>query len=187
MHAAVYYENGGPEVLRYEQVPDPTPGPTEVLVKVAAGVKWPGAIHEGNGSMVLFVDCTDGQRDALMPILTAQDPGLPWEILTATITEMHGPFFEPVEIIDNGTDSTVRVGDKFHVQMQTFKDPISGEPHEVHMVLPSGFIFKDGYICTTATNKVDADGVRYDHAGKNAYYSEVEWSSENRMAPVISA
>jgi len=35
------------------------------------------------------------------------------------------------------------------------------------------------------TNRVDADGVTYDHAGKNAYYSEVEWSSENRMAPVI--
>ena len=36
MYAAVYYENGGPEVFRYEQVPDPQPGPTEVLVKVEA-------------------------------------------------------------------------------------------------------------------------------------------------------
>jgi len=34
MYAAVYYENGGPDVLRYEQVPDPKPGPTEVLVRV---------------------------------------------------------------------------------------------------------------------------------------------------------
>ena len=36
MYAAVYYENGGPDVLRYEQVPDPRPGPTEVLVSVEA-------------------------------------------------------------------------------------------------------------------------------------------------------
>jgi hypothetical protein len=156
-------------------------------VKVAAGVKWPGAIHEGNGSMALFVDCSDEQRDALLPILTAQDPGLPWEILTATISDMHGPFFETVEINDNGTESSVRVGDKFNVQMQTFKDPVSGEAHEVHMVLPTGFIFQDGYICTTSTNTVNADGVSYDHAGKNAYYSEVEWSSDNRMAPMISS
>lgn len=153
--------------------------------KVAAAVKWPGAIHEGNGAMALFIDCSDEQRDALLPILTAQDPGLPWEILAATITDIHGPFFETIEINDNGTDSTVRVGDKYDVRLQTFTDPVSGEPHEVHMVLPHGFIFTDGFICTSSTNTVNADGVTYDHAGKNAYYSEVEWSSENRMAPVV--
>lgn len=36
MKAAVYYETGGPEVLRYEDVEDPTPGPGEVLVAVEA-------------------------------------------------------------------------------------------------------------------------------------------------------
>lgn len=36
MKAAVYYETGAPEVLRYEDVPDPTLGPTDVLVQVAA-------------------------------------------------------------------------------------------------------------------------------------------------------
>lgn len=153
--------------------------------KVAAAVKWPGAIHEGNGAMALFVDCADSQRDDLLAILTAQDPGLPWEILTATVTSIHGPFFETIDIQDNGTDSHVRVGDKYDVRLETFKDPVSGDAHEVHMVLPNGFIFKDGYICTSSTNHVDADGVAYDHPGKNAYYSEVEWSSENRMAPVV--
>lgn len=152
-------------------------------VKVASSVKWPGAIHEGNGAMVLFVDATDEQRDALLPILTAEDPGLPWEILVATVGEMHGPFFETVEIVDNGTDSRVKVGDKLEIQMQTFTDPVTGEANEAHMVLPGGFIFQDGHICTTTVNKVDADGVSFDHKGRNAFYAEVEWSSENRMAP----
>ena len=34
MHAAVYYENGGPEVLRYEEVPDPTCAPDGVVIDV---------------------------------------------------------------------------------------------------------------------------------------------------------
>jgi NADPH:quinone reductase len=34
--AAVYYQTGGPEVFRYEDVPDPVPGRGEVLVKVEA-------------------------------------------------------------------------------------------------------------------------------------------------------
>src|SRR5579872_6222871 len=34
MKAAVYYENGGPEVLKYEDVPDPTCAPDGVVVDV---------------------------------------------------------------------------------------------------------------------------------------------------------
>ncbi|MCZ6789237.1 MAG: alcohol dehydrogenase catalytic domain-containing protein [Chloroflexi bacterium] len=36
MKAAVLYETGGPEVLKIEEMPMPRPGPTQVLVKVAA-------------------------------------------------------------------------------------------------------------------------------------------------------
>jgi hypothetical protein len=155
--------------------------------KVAGSVKWPGAIHEGNGNMAVFIDGNDAQRDALVAILTAQDPGLPWEILAATVSEIHGPFFEKVDITDNGTDSRVKVGNKLEIAMESFKNPVTGDKHEAHMVLPDGFIFQDGNICTTSVNKVNADGVSFDHAGNNAYYAEVEWSSQNRMAPTEAA
>ena len=36
MKAAVYYETGAPDVLRYEDVPDPKIGATDILVKVEA-------------------------------------------------------------------------------------------------------------------------------------------------------
>jgi hypothetical protein len=153
--------------------------------KVAGAVKWPGAIHEGNGVMAVFIDANEAQRDALVAILTAQDPGLPWEILAATVSEIHGPFFETIDIVDAGNDSHVKVGDKLDIKFESFTDPITGEKHEAHMVLPTGFIFQDGRIGTTSVNKVNADGVSFDHAGNNAFYAEVEWSSENRMAPMV--
>ncbi|HEX2075647.1 MAG TPA: DUF1326 domain-containing protein [Geodermatophilus sp.] len=155
--------------------------------KVAVGVQWPGAIHEGRGKAAIFIDATEEQRQHLVSILTAEDPGLPWEILASTLTELHGPFFEPIEIEDAGTDSRVRVGDRFAVQMQSFTNPVTGEKHEVHTVLPTGFIFTDGRIATTTENRISADGVSFDHADKNAYYADVEWSSENRMAPTAAA
>jgi hypothetical protein len=102
-------------------------------VKVAAAVKWPGAIHEGNGTMVVFIDANEDQRDPVVSILTAQDPGLPWEILAATVSDVHGPFFEPIEITDSETDSHVRVPDKFEIQMQSFTNPVTNEKHEVHL------------------------------------------------------
>ena len=46
MKAAVYYENGGPEVLRYEDVPDPEPQHGEVLLRIAAvGVQGGDLLH----------------------------------------------------------------------------------------------------------------------------------------------
>jgi NADPH2:quinone reductase len=36
MKAAVYYETGSPDVFRYEDVPDPVPGPGDILVDVEA-------------------------------------------------------------------------------------------------------------------------------------------------------
>jgi hypothetical protein len=155
--------------------------------KAVGAVKWPGAIHEGNGTAAIFVDGNEQQAEALVAIMTAEDPGLPWEILASTISEVHGPFFEPVEITDADTDSHVRVGSKFEMKMESFTNPVTGEKHEVHMVLPDGFIFQDGKIATTSVHTLDADGVSFDHAGNNAYYCEVAWSSENRMQPVEAA
>jgi hypothetical protein len=152
-------------------------------VKVAGGVKWPGAIHEGNGKLVVFVDGTPEQQEAIVPILTAQDPGLPWEILAATISEIHGPFFETIEITDDDGDPEVRIGDKYHVKWQAFTNPVTGERHEPHMVLKDGFIFQDGLIGTTSTFRIDADGVTIEHPGNNSYLADVEWSSENRLVP----
>lgn len=36
MKAVIFHEYGGPEVLRYEDVPKPLPGPDEVLIKIKA-------------------------------------------------------------------------------------------------------------------------------------------------------
>jgi hypothetical protein len=155
--------------------------------KVAGAAMWPGAIHEGNGKLAIFIDGTEEQREALVPILTAEDPGLPWEILAATMSEVHGPFFESIEIIDDGGNSSVKVGDKLEIQLETFRNPVSGDVHEPHMILKDGFIFQDGLIGTTSANRADADGVAFDHAGNNSYYAEVEWSSENRLAPATAA
>lgn len=150
--------------------------------KVVAGVAWPGAIHEGNGKMAVWIDADEQQRDALVSILTAQDGGMPWEILAATVSEIEGPFFETIEIDDRDTDSHVRVGDSVDIQFETFTNPVTGEPHEAHMVLPSGFIWQDAKICTTSSLRISADGLNFDHSGNNAYYSEVEWSNADAPA-----
>ena len=48
--AAVYYETGGPEVFRYEDVPDPEVGPRDALIEVkAVGIQGGDLLHREQG------------------------------------------------------------------------------------------------------------------------------------------
>jgi hypothetical protein len=152
--------------------------------KVASAVKWPGAIHEGNGVLLVYIDAAEEQRTPLVEILTAQDPGLPWEILASTVTDIHGPFFETITIDTDGESPRLRVGDQMEIAWEAFRNPVTSERHEPHMVLPDGFIWQDAVIGTTSTFTVDGDGVTLSHPGRNSYLSQVSWSSENRLAPM---
>jgi len=52
MRAAVYYETGGPDVFRYEEVPDPTLRPGGVIVEVhAVGIQGGDLLHRQGGVM----------------------------------------------------------------------------------------------------------------------------------------
>jgi NADPH2:quinone reductase len=52
MKAAVYYETGGPDVFRYETVPDPVTGPGDVLVRVAAvSIEGGDTLHRFGGDL----------------------------------------------------------------------------------------------------------------------------------------
>jgi NADPH:quinone reductase len=51
LKAVRFHEHGGPEVLRYEDVADPAPGPGQVLLRVlAAGVNYADATRRRGGS-----------------------------------------------------------------------------------------------------------------------------------------
>jgi len=50
--AAVYYETGGPEVFRVEEVPDPVVGPDDVLIRVEAiSIEGGDTLHRLRGEM----------------------------------------------------------------------------------------------------------------------------------------
>ncbi|MGY6501811.1 MAG: quinone oxidoreductase family protein [Acidimicrobiales bacterium] len=52
MKAAVYYETGAPDVLRYEDVPDPTVSPRGVVIEVAAiSIEGGDTLNRGGGAM----------------------------------------------------------------------------------------------------------------------------------------
>ena len=64
-------------------------------LKLAAIFKWPGAIHEGNGEAIAFVDvrADAAQRDALLRILSGQDTdpfATMFAVYASTLTTLPG-------------------------------------------------------------------------------------------------
>src|SRR5690606_11653544 len=65
--------------------------------KVVVAMKYPGAIHEGNGRCVLFVGegASPEQVKAIDEIWSGRAGGMPWEALAGTLDSREGPLVRP--------------------------------------------------------------------------------------------
>ena len=140
--------------------------------------KYPKAIHEGNGHVVLYVDdkASQAQVDAIATILSGKMGGMPWEMLATTITRFEGPVRQPIEVQVAGERSSVRVPGALDMRLTPLKNPVTGEDKEVHIVFPKGgFFWNDGTIATTSGLHGEHGDLRIDWPGRFASASEVNW------------
>lgn len=143
--------------------------------------KYPGAIHEGNGTVVLFLDrrLKPEQVEAVATILSGQMGGMPWEALAGTIGSFTGPVLETIEMTVNGTHSRYRIPGVVEAEQTPIRDAVSGQDKEVHIVYPKGgFFWNDGSVCTTSTMKVRYGGVAFEHPGRYACYARATWTNQ---------
>ena len=150
-------------------------------VRAVVAAKYPNAIHEGHGHVVLFVDqgARPEQVSALVTILSGQAGGMPWEAIAATIEKFEGPILRPIEIGTNGQRGHVRIPGTVELVTRPIRNPLAGDQEiEVHMVYPrGGILWNDGNIVTTGTMRVTHDSLRLEWPGKFAVIAEVTWTN----------
>ena len=150
-------------------------------LRAVVAAKYPKAIHEGNGHVVLFIDdkAGDEQATAFATVLSGQLGGMPWEALAGTIGKFEGPIRKPVEITAAGEQSSVRVPGAIDLQFTPILDVASGEPKEVKIVYPKGgFFWNEARIATTATMRAQHGDFRLEWPGKYAAAAEVNWTNQ---------
>ena len=129
-------------------------------------VKWPGAIHHGNGEGMILVDdrANDAQRQAITALVSGKFGG-PWGILAWTWPKVHGPRPVTYEITGKGMSSAIKAGDALSIEYTTIKNPVNG--HEAHprMILPEGLIVKEGDLGASHVFRLNAD-ISMDHSGQ---------------------
>ena len=170
------------EALIGIQVNEGTFGDTDLSgVKVVLAVKWPKAIHEGNGAAAVFIDesASEDQVTSIATILTGQAGGMPWELLASTLTSLDGPHMKQIKMDVNGRNSSFSIDGILEAKLTPLKNPVTGEENEVHIVFPKGgLIWDDGDSAATSVMKVDQGDIKFDHTGQSAFFAPVEWTNQ---------
>jgi hypothetical protein len=145
-------------------------------LRIALYADWPGAIHEGGGQAVCYVDdrADDAQRDALTRLLQGRLGG-PWGIFNNTYG-LTGPETARFDLHLAGYDTRLRIGDVVELELQKIRNPVSHAEVHPEMVLPEGLVVKSGKLAASKVFQV-RDGIRYDHAGQYAAFGPFEYAS----------
>jgi hypothetical protein len=148
-------------------------------ITVGFAARWPKAIHEGNGTLAVFIDerATPQQREALLTICSGKAGGLPFEILATTITKVLDPIFAPIEFNSNGRDSSVYIGKSLQVAMEPIKNPVTKEPESVRVDHGTGFIFKTAEAVSAKECRVDIPGLSFAWPDKAGFVTRVNYSN----------
>ena len=151
-------------------------------VKCAALVKWPKAIHEGNGKCVFVADpaTTDQQIEALAQIFSGQLGGLPWELLGPTM-QVVGLEKKKITISGSGVKSTFHIDGIGEARGDSLKNPVTGEDHQVIVDLPTGFIWTRGN-CGQGSFKAKAGEVSLAYEKTNWILYDFDWSNKSAAA-----
>jgi len=142
-------------------------------------VKWPKAIHEGNGTAAVFVDekASAEQRDALLQIASGKAGGLPFEIIVTTFSKILDPQFVPFQFNFNGKNSSVKVGNAITVALEPIKNPVTGDEESVRVEHSTGFIFKSAECTSSAKMEIHAGELNYSWPHKAGFVTTVKYGN----------
>ena len=150
-------------------------------MKVVLAVKWPKAIHEGDGAaaICIYESASEEQVGGIATILTGQADGMPWEILATTLSSLDGPHMKTINMGVNGRNSGFSIDGIGEVKFTPLLNPITGDENEVHIVFPGGgLIWDDGDNAKTSVMKVDTGAIKFDRSGQSAIFAPVEWTNQ---------
>lgn len=99
----------------------------------------------------------------------------PFALFAGTFKYILEPQFVDLNVKIDGKKSSFSVSDIIVVQVESFINPVSGEEQDTKIQLPKGFIWKLAEAAKTKIMRITTPSLNFDHSGKNAFYSVVEY------------
>src|ERR1700727_2036533 len=116
---------------------------------------WPGAVHEGNGTMQMVIDerADAPQRDALAKILSGQgtlDMATMWWVYAAMSPTTLRPIFTKIDLEPgvDGRSGRLEVPGVVSSKGTPIRNPVTGAQHRVRIDFPQSFEYRLGEIAS---------------------------------------
>jgi hypothetical protein len=145
----------------------------------AAVYHWPGALHEGNGTMLPVIDerADEKQRAALLTILSGleQNDGTFLHIVSMIVSEVLEPQFVPMEFefdLEKRTARFVAQG-IFETVSEPIRNPVTGDKYRVQISIPEPFEYGLAEIASATINK-GIGAIKYDWPDSHSSMAYVE-------------
>lgn len=128
----------------------------------AVTVHFPGALHEGNGQAQPILDqrASPEQREALGAILSGEhsDEGTLFHIFSLIVTTHHDPIVAPFEFRfdQKGRMARLVVPGVLETEVEPIKNPVTGAPHRIQVVMPEGFEHRGAEVASSNTRSLGA-------------------------------
>jgi hypothetical protein len=149
-------------------------------------VDFPGPLHEGNGQAQAIVDerTTEAQREALFKILSGQHSteGTLFHIVSLIVTKMHDPIFAPIvfESDQEARTARVRIPGVLESDVEPIKNPVTGAPHRIQVLMPEGFEHRLGEIASSDIRSSGA--IRFQTKGGHSTLARVTQTPQGVVA-----
>jgi len=129
----------------------------------AARFSWPGAVHEGHGTVQGIIDAraTEAQCEALFKILGGEEqaPTTVFNIYGSTVETELDPIFATIEFqcdLENATGSFT-VPDVMDLGLEPIKNPVTGADHRAQIHLKTAFEFSVGEMASAVFKTHDTE------------------------------
>jgi hypothetical protein len=150
----------------------------------AVTYRWPGALHEGNGSVQPLIDerASEEQRAALLTILSGQAGDKWFEVLAAIVTTVHEPQFVPIEWqFDKAKrQALLNIPGFLTTTVSPLTVPADGSPQRVIVRMPDGMEYKEFEVAQATLEGTGA--IQFKHSGRHSSLAHVTHSDRGLIA-----
>lgn len=151
-------------------------------VRFAKIFRWPGPLHEGNGTQQIVVDerVAPAQREALLAIDSGRQGGPLFEIMAAICPTVLSPAVAPIELEIDRRRRTgrLRIPGIGESDVQPIRNPATGQEHHARIVLPDGFEYKEAEMGNTLRFWVRSASFAFEHTDSYAQLNEFDWTNQ---------
>lgn len=155
-------------------------------LKFVVTVDFPGALHEGNGTIQPIIDerATAEQRDALFAILQGKNSaeGTLFHIFSLIVTKMHDPIFAPIRwtFDKSGRKARLEIPGVLETDVEPIKNPVTGAPHRIQVVMPEGFEHHGAEVASATIKSTGA--IKFETRGSHSSLATVTQTPQGVVA-----